>query len=149
MTPLQQAARNIILRWDSPTWKDQAHTAEYINALRTALEDEQAQGLEPVGVIQHLDELNAEWTKHLPIGTKLYTHPAPPPAKAQQVAVPDGWALVPTETMLGIKNRVNTLATLSLKAERYSLGREIKQDIATMLAAAQEAKPDHTDWSAA
>ena len=30
---------------------------------------------EPVGVIQHLDELNEKWTKHLPIGTKLYTSP--------------------------------------------------------------------------
>jgi len=30
---------------------------------------------EPVGVIQHLDELNEQWTKHLPIGTKLYTTP--------------------------------------------------------------------------
>lgn len=32
---------------------------------------------EPVGEVQHLDELNEQWTKHLPIGTKLYTHPAP------------------------------------------------------------------------
>ena len=47
MTPLQQAARNIILRWDSPLWKDQAHTAEYVNALRVALEAEQAQAVEP------------------------------------------------------------------------------------------------------
>jgi hypothetical protein len=30
---------------------------------------------EPVGVIQHLDELNEQWTKHRPIGTKLYTTP--------------------------------------------------------------------------
>lgn len=30
---------------------------------------------EPVGVIQHLDELNEQWTKHLPIGTKLYASP--------------------------------------------------------------------------
>ena len=28
-----------------------------------------------MGVIQHLDELNEQWTKHLPIGTKLYTSP--------------------------------------------------------------------------
>lgn len=61
--------------------------------------------------------------------------------EAQQVAVPPGFALVPTEALLDIKNRVNTLATLSLKAERYSVGRAIKQDIADMLAAAQGAKP--------
>jgi hypothetical protein len=34
---------------------------------------------EPVGVIQHLDELNEQWTKHLPIGTKLYTSPSARP----------------------------------------------------------------------
>ena len=61
--------------------------------------------------------------------------------KAYQVTVPAGMAIVPTEALLGIKNRVNTLATLSLKAERYSVGRAIKQDIADMIAAAQGAKP--------
>lgn len=61
--------------------------------------------------------------------------------KAYQVTVPAGMAIVPTEALLDIKNRVNTLATLSLKAERYSVGRAIKQDIADMIAAAQGAKP--------
>ena len=68
------------------------------------------------------------------------TTPLPAPSE-QQVAVPAGMALVPTEALLDIKARVNTLATLSLKAERYSVGREIKQDIADMLAVAQGAKP--------
>ena len=42
--------------------------------LRRELESLKAEQ-EPVGVIQHLDELNEQWTKHLPIGTKLYTTP--------------------------------------------------------------------------
>jgi hypothetical protein len=58
--------------------------------------------------------------------------------EAQQVAVPAGYVLVTAESLRDIKCRVNTLATLSLKAERYSAGREIKQDIADMLAAAPQ-----------
>lgn len=57
MTPLQQAARNIILRWDSPLWKYQVHTAEYVNALRVAMEAEQSQLGEPVAWVKE-DELN-------------------------------------------------------------------------------------------
>ena len=64
------------------------------------------------------------------------------PKQAQQVAVPPGYALVPTEALLDIKSRVNTLATLSLKSERYSVGREIKQSIADMLAAPQPPQGD-------
>jgi len=48
MTPLQQAAKNIILRWDSPLWKDVAPTAEYVNELRKALDAELQQAVEPM-----------------------------------------------------------------------------------------------------
>lgn len=47
-TPLQQAAQAVIDRWDSPAWKDRPHTAEYIEGLRKALDDEIAQSVEPV-----------------------------------------------------------------------------------------------------
>ena len=35
---LIKAARAVIDRWDSPNWKDQAHTGEYIHALRKAVQ---------------------------------------------------------------------------------------------------------------
>ena len=34
---LRKAAAAVIARWDSPDWRDGAHTADYINALRAAL----------------------------------------------------------------------------------------------------------------
>jgi len=46
-THLQKAAQALIDRWDSPAWKDQPHTAEYILILRKALDDEIAQAVEP------------------------------------------------------------------------------------------------------
>jgi len=51
-------------------------TRDALNALRAVLE---APEHEPVGVIRHLDELNAEWTQRLPIGTKLYATPVEAP----------------------------------------------------------------------
>ena len=47
-TPLQHAAWAVIARWDSPAWKDMPHTGEYIDAMRKALEAEQAQAVEHV-----------------------------------------------------------------------------------------------------
>lgn len=35
---LRAAAQAVVDRWDSPQWKDQPHTAEFINRLRRALE---------------------------------------------------------------------------------------------------------------
>lgn len=35
---LESAARAVVERWDTPLWKDVPATAEYINALRRALE---------------------------------------------------------------------------------------------------------------
>lgn len=48
-TPLQKAAQAVINRWDSPSWKDQPHTGEYIAELRKALDDELVQSVEPYG----------------------------------------------------------------------------------------------------
>ena len=102
-TPLQQAAQAVIDRWDSPLWKDQPHTGVYIAELRKAIAGEQAQAVEPVA-----------WLVRWPVATHerrdinpwvaltiaeyrsnpsreerpLYTHSAPPPAKAQQVSAP-------------------------------------------------------------
>ena len=85
-TPLQTAAQAVIARWDSPLWKYQVHTAEYVNALRVALEAEQAQAVEPVATVQCVRGVTIGYLDVMqPVGTKLYTHPAPP---AQQVAVP-------------------------------------------------------------
>lgn len=36
---LRAAAQAVVDRWDSPQWKDEPHTAEFINRLRRALED--------------------------------------------------------------------------------------------------------------
>lgn len=35
---LLAAARAVVQRWDSPKWKDEPHTAEYIDSLRAAIE---------------------------------------------------------------------------------------------------------------
>lgn len=47
--------------------------------------------------------------------------------------VPEGWALVSLKQLAEWKNRVNTLATLSLKADRYEIGRAIKTEIADVI----------------
>lgn len=55
-TPLQKAAQAMIDRWDSPAWKDQPHTAEYVNELRKALDAELQQAVGPVLWITELDD---------------------------------------------------------------------------------------------
>lgn len=35
---LIEAARAVVARWDSPDWSDAAHTRDYIDALRAAIE---------------------------------------------------------------------------------------------------------------
>ena len=101
-TPLQQAAQALIYRWDTADWKSTKHTAEYVNALRKALADEQAQAVEPVAWLvldedrvpimcapakqmcnDHInDAINdfdiAEASKW--IIREAFAHPAPPPA---------------------------------------------------------------------
>jgi len=177
MTPLQKAAQAVIDRWDSPNWKDQQHTAEYIAELRKALDaeiaqaetvdrnlrvtaqSEQEQAVEPVAwtvtvgddfknciEITHCKDNAAAQYEELTTGgfesiyriRPLYLHP---PQTQGTTPVPESYVLVSKETLIGMKDRVNTLATLSLKAERYSVGISIKQTIADILAAAQGEKP--------
>jgi len=40
MTELQEAAKAVCDRWDSPDWADGTHTLDYINRLRKAIKDE-------------------------------------------------------------------------------------------------------------
>lgn len=85
-TPLQKAAQAVIDRWDSPSWKDQPHTAEYINELRKALDAEIAQSVEPVAVFNGLVDsgehgaFNLDMLKMIPRGAHLYLHPPQPQA---------------------------------------------------------------------
>ena len=143
-TPLQQAAQELIDRWDSPMWRYQQATTDVIAELRKALDAELAQSVEPVAYGDFANGGNIRiWTRlanceNIKDLKPLYLHPPQPQATTP---VPDGYVLVPKETLIGMKGRVNTLATLSLKAERYSVGISIKQTIADILAAAQGEKP--------
>lgn len=38
LAALSEAAKAVVARWDSPKWKDEKPTAEYIGRLRAALE---------------------------------------------------------------------------------------------------------------
>lgn len=38
ISELLLAAKAVVERWDSPLWKDQSTTAEYIDALRKAID---------------------------------------------------------------------------------------------------------------
>ena len=40
---LIESAKAVVERWDSPLWKDQPHTAEYIHRLREAISDSELQ----------------------------------------------------------------------------------------------------------
>ena len=92
-TPLQKAAQALIERWDSPAWKDQPHTANYIAELRKALDAEIAQAVEPVAVFNGLVDsgehgaFNLDMLKMIPRGAPLYLHPPQPQATT---AVPEG-----------------------------------------------------------
>ena len=60
-TPLlQAAAQALIYQWDTADWKSTKHIAEYVNALRKALEAEQVQGVEPV-----TDEENERFSQNV------------------------------------------------------------------------------------
>ena len=37
MSDLRKAAQALVVRWDTPAWKDAPHTGQYIDALRAAL----------------------------------------------------------------------------------------------------------------
>ena len=89
MTPIQTAAQQVIEQWDAPLWKNTISTAHFIGELRKALEAEQAQAVGPVATVQCVRGVTIGYLDVMqPVGTKLYLHPAPPPAEAQQVAVP-------------------------------------------------------------
>lgn len=83
-TPLQKAAQAVIDRWESPSWKDQPHTAHYIAELRKALTAEMAQSVEPVAVFNGLVDsgehgaFNLDMLKMIPRGAPLYLHPPQP-----------------------------------------------------------------------
>lgn len=90
MTPLQTAAQAVIARWESPKWKDEAPTAVVIGALLKALTDEQAQAVEPVATVQCINGVTIGYLDVMqPVGTKLYTHPAPPLAGERAELIAD------------------------------------------------------------
>ena len=118
MTTLQQAAQELLDRWDSTYWKDQRATSEYVNALREALEAEQAQAVEPAtgeraelihwlrersmwdGMLRLIDAANmleADATLADDLTIAYMAGVEAGRKQAQQVAVPAGMALVPIE----------------------------------------------------
>ena len=54
MTDLIEAARAVVARWDSPDWSDAAHTRDYIDALRAAIEA--AESAKPAAMLHQQDE---------------------------------------------------------------------------------------------
>lgn len=101
---LIEAAKEVVSRWDTPSWKDVPATAEYINRLRAAIEEAEKSsptgfvsgGVKELGDFRPLSytstpipekqEPVAEvthggcatiWFRECGEGTKLYTHPAP------------------------------------------------------------------------
>ena len=92
-TPLQQAAKAMIDRWESPDWKDTPHTAHYIAELRKALDAEITQSAEPYAVFQGLVDsgehgaFNLDLLKMIPRGAYLYLHSPQP--QATTPAVPE------------------------------------------------------------
>jgi len=44
---LIDAAKAVVARWDSPDWKDANHTADYISALRKAIEEAEKNQFNP------------------------------------------------------------------------------------------------------
>ncbi len=82
MTPLQKAAQEL-LELHLPTYLD-----THVSQLRTALEAEQAQGVEPIGYVYSVStnpgEKSAAIPSDIPNGTPLYAHPAPPPATGER-----------------------------------------------------------------
>ena len=145
-TPLQKAAQALIERWDSPAWKDQPHTAEYIAELRKALDAEIAQAVEPVawGMRRPVTPLvldiicPEEHARHEGEYTKpLYLHPPQPQATT---AVPDGYVLVPIEPTPAMWSAVNKLDD-EVAANYDGRGCSIEQAWECLLAAAQREKP--------
>jgi len=96
MKPLQKAAQDLIDRWDSPAWKDQPHTGEYIVALRKALEAEIAQSVEPVATVESIMANGRPFISRLPgarlsEGDALYLH-TPQPQATKPADKPTDWS---------------------------------------------------------
>ena len=71
--------------------------------------------LTPVGEVQHLHELNDEWVKHLPIGTKLYSDPEVNDWMNAQVAAQTLESNALNNVILGLEGQ---LAAARLQGER-------------------------------
>ena len=90
-TPLQQAAQELIDRWDSPMWRYQQATTDVIAELRKALDAEITQSVEPYAVFQGLVDsgehgaFNLDLLKMIPRGAYLYLHPPQPQATTPAV----------------------------------------------------------------
>ena len=69
---LIEAARAIVARWDSPNWSDAAHTRDYIDALRAAIEA--AEKAEPAAYRVECrwadPALDQTWQKYSDYGTR-------------------------------------------------------------------------------
>jgi len=144
MTPLQKAAQAVIDRWNSPSWKDQPHTAEYINELRKALEAEIAQAVEPLAWIERdmqCDDFDPDSVTCLrPViaadgweWAPLYLHPPQPQATT---AVPCGLIEILYEASKFIEAVNQGLEPKT----RYPMADEL-HGYAAMLKAAQGEKP--------
>ena len=87
MTPLQQTATALLEQWGSPRMNG------CLIDLRTALADEQAQAVEPVGYFCSNPagdfRYQVSLTSGYPDSAPLYTHPAPLPATGERAKVGD------------------------------------------------------------
>lgn len=76
-TKLEQAAQALLAHWDTPFWKDQKHTGDYISALREALVEQTQPTFRftSVGIVNEQHEIN--WMEGVtddisPVGSVLY-----------------------------------------------------------------------------
>jgi len=109
-------------------WRDQATTED-----SSVLQDKPVAWLTTLGgkpkevtrTKPNLDGFHETWSTY-----PLYIRP--------QHAIPEGWKMVPVETLEELKHRVNTLAALTTKRERHQFGIRVKREIADLLAAAPQ-----------
>lgn len=66
---LIESARAIVARWDSPNWSDAAHTRDYIDALRAAIEA--AESAQPEPARQPMTETEA-WNCICSVGPSVF-----------------------------------------------------------------------------
>ena len=104
-TPLQQAAQAVITRWNSQAWKDQPHTAHYIEELRKALDAELAQSVEPAAHRSKLESGSYTYCltdQFFDNAEPVYLHPpqpqATPPSIRQHCRECANWAKAVADT---------------------------------------------------